>query len=56
MILCLISYRFYDQDLSRCAASTKNLKSSFGASTVFGPSQEDEKPSSEDFMKMKTYV
>jgi len=56
MVLCLISDRFYDQDLSRCIASAKDLKSSFGGSTVFGPSQEDEKPSSEDFKKMKTCV
>ena len=53
MILYL---QIHDQDLSRCIASTKDLKSSFGASTVFGPSLEDEKASSEDFKKMKTCV
>ena len=34
MILCLFSLQIFDQDLSRRVVSTKDLKSSFGASTV----------------------
>ena len=35
MILCLISFRYFNQDFSRCFASTKNLKSSFEVSTCW---------------------
>ena len=38
--LVFIKFQIFDQDLSRYLASTKDSKSSFGASTVFGPSQE----------------
>ena len=34
MILCLISLRYFDQDLSRCLASTKDSKSRFRAARV----------------------
>ena len=48
------------QDLSRCGASTKDLElARFDPKRcwiMFGPSQEDEKTSSEDFKKMKTCV
>ena len=33
-------WQIHYQDLSRCIASTKDLKPYFGASAVFGPSQE----------------
>ena len=67
MILCLISDRFVIKILvgvelapvdSRAYASRPHqvLKRSRARWIAFGPSQEDEKPSSEDFKKMKTCV